>query len=265
MQKAAYQFELTAAKRWTDVIVCASQKESEAFDGFVNPNRFEFIPNGIDILQWDERSSKTKLEARRELGLPESARIAVAVGRVTRQKGPDLMTEVWTKVRQTYPDCFLEWVGDGNLRDELIQHTSGDDTIRFCGPTHNTKRYYEAADFMVMPSRWEGHSLALLEAMATSCPVIAFDVEGMSKTISDGTGFVVPAEDCDAFADVLIQNFRSSDQQIEHLGEMARQRIMDHFTLEKACKKVREIYSDLDQSVKLADSQLGSEKIHAVN
>jgi glycosyltransferase involved in cell wall biosynthesis len=95
-------------------------------------------------------------------------------------------------------------VGDGPERPTLAQVAAEVDGVQLVGAQANVRDWLVAADVVVAPSRWEGCSLAVLEALACGCSVVATDVEGMREAVIDppgpSAGAVVPEFDADAFA-----------------------------------------------------------------
>jgi len=242
MRRAAFAFEIHAARHWTSQLLCVSQSEVDALEGKVDESLIQMIPNGIDLNRWNELGNRSKSQARSELGLPQDAPLAVAASRVTRQKGPDLMVQMWPSIREACPTAQLIWVGEGEELEGLAAKTSSDDSIHFLGVTDNPKIYFEAADVVVMPSRWEGHSLSMLESLATGRPVVAFDVEGMAETITSDVGAVVPVHDLKGFAREVQRFFGHNAEQQEQVAALAKQRILDHYDLQQLCAKIRTLY-----------------------
>ena len=112
--------------------------------------------------------------ARRDLGLPHGP-IAVCVGRFSRQKGQDLLVAAWREVVTHAPEATLVLVGDG---PPAWRSSTAGDRVLFPGATDDPRPYLAAADVAVMPSRWEGLSLAMLEAMASGRSLVVTDVAG---------------------------------------------------------------------------------------
>ncbi len=236
------QFELFAAKHWTTVTVCVSDLEAQAIQQSVPSHQIEIIANGLDLNEWDRRSQNSKQQARQILGVPHDAQVAVCVGRVTKQKGPDLMLEVWKRNATKKPNQWLLWAGDGDMFDAMKSESGSMPQFRFDGPTKQPKIYFEAADVVVMPSRWEGHSLSMLEALATSRPVVAFDVEGMKETITSDIGAIVPRNDINAFAEALDRWLNESAENLMLAGNLARQRVEELYDLDLGCSRLIDLY-----------------------
>ncbi|MEQ8661722.1 MAG: glycosyltransferase [Gammaproteobacteria bacterium] len=131
----------------------------------------------------------------------------LAVGRLFEIKGQDQLVRCARRLRERVPDARIVIVGEGPclaawraLADEL--GVTG--TVEFTGRVADPAEYLRAADVYVSPSRYEGLSLGLLEAMGWGVPVVASRVEGNVDLIRDGIdGVFFPYGDSDALADAI--------------------------------------------------------------
>ncbi|OCP09267.1 MULTISPECIES: glycosyltransferase family 4 protein [unclassified Ensifer] len=134
--------------------------------------------------------------------------VLTAVGRLTSQKGFDLLLEAFAKVAPEHPEWKLVIWGEGEARKELEaqRDTLGlNDRVEMPGVTARPGIWVETADAFVLSSRYEGWGIALLEAMASGVPVVSFACEwGPTDMIDHGEdGILVPNGDIDALADAL--------------------------------------------------------------
>jgi glycosyltransferase involved in cell wall biosynthesis len=132
----------------------------------------------------------------------------LAVARCVAQKGLDLLLQAWAEVARARPAARLVIVGDGPLFAALqAQAVSAGlaGRVQWCAPTSGIAAHYRAAAVFVLPSRYEGMPLALLEAQALGVPAVAFDCPtGPAEIITPDTGLVVPAGDVAGLARALI-------------------------------------------------------------
>jgi glycosyltransferase involved in cell wall biosynthesis len=172
------------ATRWTDLTVCVSAQEQQDGERAGVRGRYAVVPNGVDQ---DVFVPGSRADARAGLGLPTTGPLALTMGRLCPQKGQDLLLEVWPQVLDRVPDARLALVGDGPDRERLAALIAAQPrlagTVLLPGATTDTRSWYQAADLLVVPSRWEGMALAPLEAMACGCPVVAFEVAGMRESL----------------------------------------------------------------------------------
>ncbi len=149
--------------------------------------RSEILPNAITLEPEPERTSRGGL---------------VFLGRLTRQKGLDLLLEALRSLESPPP---LRVVGGGPDREELERAAQGL-PVTFVGrvPEDRVRTEISGARALVFPSRWEGFPNAVLEAMERGLPVIGADVGAVRTLVRDGeTGYLVPPEDPGALAAAL--------------------------------------------------------------
>lgn len=202
--------------------------------------------NPLDLSEWQPGD---RMASRRELGLPQEARIVVWHGRVDfRRKGLDVLLEAWQRISNERPDKDLRLVlvGTGNDAAELragIEGTRGivwvDEYVRDRG---RLQAYLHAADLYAFPSRHEGFAVAPLEAMASGLPVVAANAPGVSDLLKGGEtsgGIIVPPGDATTFANALARLIDDEDL-CRVLGARARARVEESFALEAVGARLKE-------------------------
>jgi glycosyltransferase involved in cell wall biosynthesis len=112
-------------------------------------------------------------------------------------------------VRRRCPGAELCIVGDGSLLPTL--RCWAPLGVRFVPPVTDPRPWHAAADVVVLPSRWEGLSLTLLEALASGCPVVVSDIPGLAEAITVGGGARVPTGDTAALADAVARRLNDRD------------------------------------------------------
>ena len=105
------------------------------------------------------------------------------------------------------------------------------DSVRWLGLRRDMPALLDAADAFVSGSAWEGMPLAVGEAMAMAKPVVATDVGGVRELVGDA-GVIVPAKDSEALAEAMLATMRESREALTARGRAARQRIVDHFSMD---------------------------------
>jgi glycosyltransferase involved in cell wall biosynthesis len=134
----------------------------------------------------------------------------LAMGRLSREKGFDLLLEAWSLARPRLPDWSLRIVGDGQMRDELVQKASSlgiDDHVTFAPFSDDPFSLYSGCGIFVLSSRFEGLPFVLIEAMTSGASCISFDCpNGPREVIRDGVnGVLVPAGQVDALASAMVR------------------------------------------------------------
>ncbi|SDA92774.1 glycosyltransferase family 4 protein [Sinorhizobium sp. NFACC03] len=161
--------------------------------GWVVPNAFD-LPEG-----WHNRRQEN---------------ILTAVGRLTYQKGFDLLLEAFAKIAPDLPEWQLCIWGEGEDRAKLEaqrERLGLVDRVRMPGVTKRPGEWVETADVFVLSSRYEGWGIVLLEAMAAGIAVVSFKCEwGPEEMVSDGKdGILVEREDIEALATALLKVMRN--------------------------------------------------------
>lgn len=131
----------------------------------------------------------------------------VSIGRLTDQKGFDLLIEAWSLVESKHPNWSLYIYGEGEDRDKL-EKTIADKSLKSItlkGLTSDVQAAYDNAAFYVMSSRYEGFGMVLIEAQSRGLPTISFDCpSGPAEIIEDGVnGYLVKNADIEALANKI--------------------------------------------------------------
>ena len=141
----------------------------------------------------------------------------MSVGRLEEVKGHDVLVEAFARVQDRVPDAQLLIVGDGSRRgalQDMVADLGVGESVRFEGgldPGAVRDRLREA-DVFALPSRSEGLSNALLEALATGVPAVASGVGGIPEVLGQGGGVMVPPEDAAALAGALADLLADRDR-----------------------------------------------------
>ena len=120
-----------------------------------------------------------------------------------------------------------------------------DDKVRFIGYVADIPKIYAALDVFVLPSRWEGFGLVLLEAMAAGKPIVATRVGAIPEVVVDGeTGVLIPAGDPLALAEGL-SRLAMEPGLARQLGDAGRERLRRRFSVEKMVGDTELLYREL--------------------
>ena len=209
-----------------DAVVVVSAAMLNWAYGLVRQEAAKFIPNPMALsLQQSNRCS-----------IPRPGGTIAAMGRLTRQKGFDLLLEAFARCADRHPDWSLVILGEGDERNRLeaLRAKLGvDGRIRFLGCVSDPEKTLQQADLFVMSSRFEGFPLALLEAMACGLAVISTDCPtGPAEIIQDGVnGVLVPPNDVEALAAAMDRLMASHSERMQ-LGLRAVE-VTERFGIEK--------------------------------
>lgn len=207
---------LASAYGRLDVLTVLTHEDEKDYTSLLGPEgpRVVRLPNALPQLGEHE---------------PEfGAKVVVAVGRLTRQKGFDLLIRAFRSVADAHPDWELRIFGTGKERaslERLIATKALGTSVRLMGRTDDVGKELAGASIFALSSRFEGLPMVLLEAMSVGLPAVSFDCpRGPRDVISDGTnGFLVPEGDVRSFAARLCQLIEHPEGRAS-MGAAARHR-----------------------------------------
>ncbi len=146
----------------------------------------------------------------------KNTKIVLAVGRLTYQKGFDMLLEAWAKVNLSMPDWKLKIVGEGEDKAKLIDFIEKNkltNSIELVGNTNDVSQYYRQAEIFCLSSRFEGFGMVLIEALAFGIPIVSFDCEvGPAEILEDTGSILVPQNDISEFALSLIDLMQDDER-----------------------------------------------------
>lgn len=210
----------------------------------IRPRDVTLVPNAIDLRRFSPAASGRD-HARSELGLPATARVVAGVGRLNPQKNFSLFLDIAAQLAPRFPDLHFLLAGDGPEERMLREKAAAlgiSNRVTFSGYVADTRLVYLAADVLLMPSRYEGLPMTLLEAMAMGLPVVASQLDGIAEVIGDGyEGFLVPSHDAALFAERTASLLEDSALS-SLIAKNARAKIEAHFSVERMTSAVEEIY-----------------------
>jgi glycosyltransferase involved in cell wall biosynthesis len=206
----------------------------------VSLQRIELIPNGVEL---------TLPAAQRDYKLDGTVTV-IFVGRLVLQKGLDILLPAFQQVVSSQP--HLQWrlwlLGDGVMRAELetlAQQLGVAEQVKFWGPVNGVSDYLAQADIFVLPSRAEGMSNALLEAMGHGLPCIATRIDGNLDLIQHGlNGLLVTPDDTLELAEALI-NLVGNEALRQKVGKSAYQTIETEYSVDRVAQRYISLYETL--------------------
>ena len=176
--------------------------------------------------------------------------IIISVGKLQKQKGFDILIRAFSKLHQKYPQWTIIILGEGKSRPGLenLRKSFGlESKILLPGKVSTPIPYLEQADIFILPSRYEGFSNALCEAMACGKAVIATDCPGNRAIIRDGTdGLLVPRENVSALAEAM-ELLMSNPKKRKSLSLQANE-VVDRFRIDKIMRQWDEILKQIHAS-----------------
>ena len=232
------QLQLLALRRAGAVIAVSSPIAQRLSDDGVPPKKIHCIPNGFAPLV----DTVSRATARKKLGIATSAMVAGWVGRLSKEKGADIMLDALAASGSSWR---LSIVGEGDEYPKL-QHQAAalgiSDRIAWHGPIANAGSLFAAFDAFVLSSRTEGTPIALFEAMHAGVPIVATRVGGVPDVVSPLNALLVPAEEPSMIAGALAELERDVSGAADR-SQRARERLLESFSVAPWLKAVEAVYT----------------------
>lgn len=179
-------------------IICISNAERKsALDkNICKKEKLQVIFNGIDIEKYNQTNEYPV--KRENLNIPEEAFVIGMVGRISKQKSPDVFVEAAKKIKKEIKNAYFIIVGNGDMEDE-IRHYITKNNLQNCflitGWVENPMDYVKLFDVACLLSRWEGFGLVLPEYMLVGKPIVASNVDAIPDIITSGKNGILVETD----------------------------------------------------------------------
>jgi glycosyltransferase involved in cell wall biosynthesis len=229
----------------THAIVAVSASEARTFiaSGVVESRRVHVVANGIDAAAF----TGARAVDRASLGFRADAPLAAVVGLLNVAKGQDLALEAL--VESGLSDLQLMFVGHGEEEARLVSQAQALGVaarVRFLGFRTDVARLLAAADFVLVPSRWEGMPYIVLEAMASARPVVTTPVDGALDLVQHGVhGFVAREISAAALAEAVRELLARTPLERRKMGESGRTRVLARHRVDRMVDELIELYGAL--------------------
>jgi glycosyltransferase involved in cell wall biosynthesis len=235
----------------SDIITANSQeglREIQFVSGITAP-ALKVIYNGVDLEHFNNRRvQSTTSELRKSLGIESDSLILGNIGRLTEQKGQDVLLQAARLLVHGGKNLKVVIVGGGPRRqelDNLAEKLGLHGSVLFLGPRSDIPQLLSLFDIFVLPSRWEGFPNVVLEAMAMAKAVVATDVAGVSELVEhEVTGLLVKSGDPHHLAQA-IRRLMDAPALAAQMGVAGRQRVERHFSVEGMVAETTNLYDDL--------------------
>ena len=202
--------------------------------------KISLVHNAIDLRRFTPAPER-RAELRREWRLPPDAPVVAGIGRLNYQKNFPLFLEIAAEIRRSHPGAIFVIAGTGPEENALRER--GGANVRFLGFVADTARLYGAVDVLLMPSRFEGLPMTLLEAMAMRVPVVASRLDGIAEVISDGVDGLLAAASAKGEFVAHIRSLLDDPSRAAQLAGRAFQKVTAHFSAERMTREVEAIYT----------------------
>lgn len=219
------------AKKFSKFVVLTDGNKKE----WPNLNNIEVIPNPLSF--FSDQSSEL------------NQKVVICVGKISYQKGQDLLLQIWNNLSPNFPDWELHLYGSENLN--ILNTGQLPLSVKFFKPVKNIEEKYLKSSIYAMSSRFEGFGMVLIEAMECGVPCVSFDCDyGPGDIIRNGEdGFLIPPDDLKTFEEKL--KLLMSDENIRNqMGKKANENVR-RFSADQILKKWDDLFNELlnkDQS-----------------
>jgi len=241
----------------SDRIVGVSQacvKDSRGRDR-IPESKYRVIYNGVDERIYHP-APECRTALRQELGWPENAVILGNIGTVSERKRQADLVEAFACLAPRHPDLRLLLIGSRRSHEaevardleERLAHPELQGRWAWLSDRHDVERLLAGCDIFCMPSRVEGFSVALVEALMTGLPVILSDIPSFRETVNDGNdGTIFPLGDVNALAERLEQLL--ADPLLRaRLGAAGRHKALENFSRSAMMAGWQKLYRELEKN-----------------
>lgn len=232
-------------KRWTasfsdKIIAISGAVRDDLIKNYSVPrDKIDLIFNGLNLSRFSARSRSEKKEGEVVFG---------SVGRLSEQKNFSLLLKALSRFKNEKFKCLI--VGTGDLRGELEGEAFSlelENKVFFLGEKKDIPGFLSELDFFVLPSKWEGLGVVLLEAGSLSLPVLASATGGILDVIKDNeTGVLFENNNLNDLISKLNYFFdKNNHRKLESLGKNLHRLILGKFDIKKIAKKYENMYLNL--------------------
>jgi glycosyltransferase involved in cell wall biosynthesis len=250
--KLAYRGLVTLFR--PDRVIAISKEAAEFFHAGcgVPSDRIALINNGIDTVAYRPPTAEEKEKARQRFSIPENALVCELSGRLNLNKGHDIVADAIRILRKTRPElnviCLFSGGGDQaeDIKSYVFKDEADAKSFQFLGFTDfvTLRDMYWAADIGLLPSRFEGFGISMIEAMSCGCVPIRTPGGGWREQITDGvSGFIVPFNDPQALADRIAE--LSDPMKRQAMREKAIAHVASQFSQDVTVAKTSDLYRDI--------------------
>ena len=207
----------------------------------IDPSRIRVIYNGLNFQQF-ETTKKNPCYQRdgKELILGNA-------GRLEKQKAQEYLVDLAVELKKRKQNFRIIIAGEGRLETRLREYarSSGvEDRVVFLGFIEDMKSFMDSIDIFVLTSLWEGFGYVIVEAMANSKPVLAFDVSSNPEIIEDGkNGYLIPPYDIEKLADRAVQLMENESLRMQ-FGKHAKESVYERFSYDRVFSQVEKYLTE---------------------
>ncbi len=242
---------LALTDRMTDAVTIMSDHLASrlADRRIAAPSHTFVIPNTVDFDRFRADSCRTR--TRENLGVTDDQFLWLAAGRLAPEKDYPGLIRAFSILPRQHP-AHLIIAGEGLLRDDLTRQIDDlglSDRVQLLGLRGDMPDLYRASDALVLSSEWEGMPNVVLEAMASSIPVVSTAVGAVPELVTNGeSGFIVPTGDRISLADAMERMMDLPVETRRSFGEVGYNRARAEFSLDPVIDRWEDLFNRLLES-----------------
>lgn len=228
------------------VTVSEELRRFHSAQGWISEAKLRVIPNGVDTAKF-KPSAELRNAVRREFGIVPDAVVISSIGRLIELKDHRMLANSMKSLSQEFPHVIAMIVGDGPERENLKRQVASlgiGSNVILTGARQDVNALLAASDLFCLPSKLEGMSNTVLEAMASGLGTIATRVGANPELVVENeTGTLIPVGGESELTEVL-RKYVAEEGLRKRSGAIARERAVRHFSLELMMQRYRELYME---------------------
>jgi glycosyltransferase involved in cell wall biosynthesis len=246
-QLIPYQLYAPFLANYDRVVIFSYRQKEILIKLGVAPEKIAVIPNGVDAQKYSPGRGFFKTQFQTE-------RLFVYLGRMATEKNVEALLRGW-KLAEMGRNSRLILVGDGPLTPSLKPFYGDEDGIIWLGVIGDEQKRIDilrSADAFILPSLVEGLSLSLLEAMACGTACLATDAGADGEVLEGGAGIILTTQGVTTQLKTLLPILRDHPEMTEILGDKARKRVLERYTLSQNITHLERVYAEVLEEKKSA-------------
>ncbi len=213
----------------------------------VEAARVHVVHSGLDQNWFEDHDAQDRERVRRDLGIPDRAVVFVTAAHLFERKGYHIAIEAFANVRHggTQGHYIIVGIGEAAYEQRLRGRCDAlgiSDVVHFVGYQAAVRPYLDAADVYLQPSLMEGFGIAVIEAMARGCPVIASNTGGLPDIVVDQeTGCLVTPGDRPGLEQAMVALATDAGRR-SHWGDNGKRRAQERFSVDRMMAELQGVY-----------------------
>lgn len=247
-QYSLYRFMLRLLKSKAGLFIAVSKSAAGLLNrcSGVQPERIRIVYNAVDLSKFIPRP-EVRESLRREFHFNAEDHVIGYVGRLSYEKGPDILLNAFSLLVQKNPNYRLVFLGEGHLLESLqkqVKDTGLEDRVFFAGFRENVAEIMNILDVAAITSRKDAFPLTPLEFMSMKVPLVSCDVSGLAEIVQNEHNALVPRENTPTYICECIERLTADRALKERLVENASA-CVQNFSIPRLVGHVNEIYRDI--------------------